>query len=119
MRQLFFFALIVALVWACGDAGSDKTESTSSGNSTSESTSVAAADAPDGKKIYKQYCIACHGLYGDMGASGAFNLTTSTLSVEEKVTVITNGRNAMTPFKDLLSEAEIKAVAEYTQELKK
>ncbi len=119
MRQLLFFALIIGMVWACGDASSDKTESSSSSSSSAESTSVAAADAPDGKKIYKQYCIACHGLYGDMGASGAFNLTTSTLSVEEKVTVITNGRNAMTPFKDLLSEAEIKAVAEYTQELKK
>jgi mono/diheme cytochrome c family protein len=72
----------------------------------------------DGEKIYKQYCVACHGVYGDMGASGAFNLKESKLSLDEKVTVITNGRNTMTPFKGLLSEAKIKAVAEYTEKLK-
>ncbi len=116
MRHLLLFALIAGLVWACGDAGSEKTESTSSSTASAEKP---AADAPDGKKIYKQYCIACHGLYGDMGASGAFNLQTSTLQVEERVAVITNGRNAMTPFKDLLSEEQIKAVAQYTLELKK
>jgi mono/diheme cytochrome c family protein len=53
-----------------------------------------------------------------MGASGAFNLKTSALPVEERINVITNGRNAMTPFKDLLTADKIKAVAEYTMTLK-
>ena len=54
-----------------------------------------------------------------MGASGAFDLTTSELSVEERINVITNGRNVMTAFKSILDEDKIKAVAEYTLTLKK
>jgi mono/diheme cytochrome c family protein len=74
---------------------------------------------PDGEKIYKIYCIACHGLSGDMGASGAAKLTESKLTLDERVKVITNGRNAMTSFKALLTPDKIQAVAKYTIELKK
>ena len=115
MKKFLVALGITALIIACGsESGSESTSDSSSTASTAE-----AAPAIDGKKIYKQYCVTCHGLYGDMGASGAFNLTTSELSVEERVQVITNGRNTMTPFKTLLSEEKIKAVAEYTLELKK
>lgn len=97
---------MVALV--CSQCSSDQS------NSSSE---TAAAPKVDGEKIYKTYCVTCHGIYGDMGASGAFNLKTSTLPVEERINVITNGRKAMTPFKDLLTPEKIKAVAEYTMTL--
>lgn len=73
----------------------------------------------DGAKVYKQYCVTCHGIKGDMGASGAFNLVESKLSLEEKINIITNGRNTMTAFEPILTEAKIKAVAEYTETLKK
>lgn len=100
-------------IWmmACGNAGTE-----------GEASALAAASptaADEGAKVFKQYCVACHGLYGDMGVNGAFNLQTSKLSLEEKVAVITNGRNAMTPFKDVLSPEQIKAVAQYTLTLKK
>ena len=115
MKKFLVALGITALIIACGsESGSESTSDSSSTASTAEAT-----PAIDGKKIYKQYCVTCHGLYGDMGASGAFNLTTSELSVDERVQVITNGRNTMTPFKTLLSEEKIKAVAEYTLELKK
>lgn len=111
---MLFFAAFTVLMMACGQSGNDKDANAGS--------QTASNDAAEGEKIYKQYCVTCHGLYGDMGASGAFNLKTSTLSVEEKVGVITNGRingpNVMTPFKDLLSEEQIKAVATYTMKLK-
>ncbi len=101
---------IVALVWACGgnDASADAAAST-----------VATADAEMGKKIYKQYCVACHGLYGDMGASGALDLTASVLSQAERITVITKGRGVMTPFEQILKPEEIAAVAAYSMTLKK
>lgn len=120
MKKLLFFAALVAFVVACG--GESGTDSASSSSESTASTTPAApppADAPDGEKIYKTNCIACHGLYGDMGASGAFNLQESELTVDERVEVITNGRNAMAAWGSLLSEAEIKAVAEYTTTLGK
>lgn len=112
MKYTLVFLLIASFIVACG--GSDAPEQTSS-------TQAAATSAPqaDGKKIYKQYCVTCHGLYGDMGASGAFNLTTSELPLAERIVVITKGRAAMTPFENLLDADEIAAVAAYTLELKK
>lgn len=83
---------------------------------TSDKT-MASASEPDGKSLYKQYCITCHGLYGNMGASGAYNLQESELSLEERVQVITKGRNAMNAFESLLKPEQIRAVAEYTMQL--
>ena len=85
------------------------------------SGSAAMSNTPsavDGKKIYKQYCVTCHGIYGDMGASGAANLTISKLKLNERIEVITNGRKAMASFKALLDKEKIKAVAQYTMTLK-
>jgi len=113
MRQLFVLALLAIFFVACGgpDDGAKKVTNTKK--------KKPAAKKIDGSKIYKQYCVTCHGITGDMGASGAFDLTSTKLSLDEKISVITNGRNTMTPFKGLLSDAKIKAVAEYTETLKK
>ena len=107
MKQWFIFLALAGLVLACGNVGSQGQFAANAGN-------ASEAQRPNGEKIYKQYCVTCHGLYGDMGASGAFNLQESQLSLEERTAVITNGRNAMTPFQSLLRKKEIKAVAEYT-----
>jgi len=105
------------LLFACSGSG----DSASGGDSAKgESKPVAAAKKkPDGAKIYKSYCVTCHGLYGDMGASGAHDLTASTLSKEERIQVITNGRGLMTAFESLLNEEKIEAVAEYVETLRK
>ncbi|MCP3929765.1 MAG: cytochrome c [Bacteroidetes bacterium] len=71
-----------------------------------------------GAAIYKQNCIVCHGIKGNMGAAGAFDLTKTELSLEERVDVLTNGRNTMPPLVGVLSEAQIEAVAEYSAQLK-
>lgn len=109
MKKVFILSMLAMLVYACSQAGDEN-------KSSSETT--ATTPIVDGEKIYKTNCVVCHGLYGDMGASGAFNLKTSTLSLEERINVITNGRKVMTPFKGILSEEKIKAVAEYTLKLK-
>jgi len=72
----------------------------------------------DGAKIYKLNCTICHGSNGKLGISGSKDLTKSILSKEERIQLIKNGKNAMLPFKALLSEEEIEAVAEYTFQLK-
>lgn len=72
----------------------------------------------DGREIYKSYCVSCHGAKGNMGGNGAFDLSTSALSLEGRIQVIHTGRNTMASFKTLLSQEQIRAVAEYTLELK-
>jgi len=110
MRQILILAFLGLFLLACGQDNKVKKVA---------AKKPAAKKKVDGAKVYKQYCVTCHGVNGDMGASGAFNLVESKLSLEERISVITNGRNTMTPFKGLLSEAKIKAVAEYTETLKK
>ncbi len=110
-KFFFIFAIIAGIVFACGQ------QETPGANAAAKAEAVAAK--PDGEKLYKQYCVTCHGLYGNMGASGAYNLQKSELALEERINVITNGRNTMTAFKSLLSEERIRAVAEYTLELSK
>jgi len=70
--------------------------------------------AADGAKLYKQYCIVCHGADGKLGLNGAKDLTTSKLTEAERIVQVTEGKNAMTPFKQVLSPEEIKAVVAYT-----
>lgn len=112
-KYLAIMFLLAVVVWACGGG-----EENPDAAATEDTPAAAAVEKPDGKKIYKQYCVTCHGLYGDMGASGAFNLQESSLPVAERVQVITNGRGAMTPFGSILKPEEIEAVAEYTLTLK-
>ena len=113
MKIVLVFTLMAAFVFACANKEGAKTSSNSKEVAQKQSKKI------DGAKIYKQYCVTCHGLYGDMGASGAHDLTASPLSLDERIQVITKGRNLMAPFESLLNEEKIKAVAKYTLTLKK
>ena len=71
-----------------------------------------------GKTIYEKKCINCHGENGKMGLSGAKDLTASSLTKNQKVTLIKNGKNAMMSFKTQLNDVEIDAVVDYLSQLK-
>lgn len=109
MKKYIVFVFLVCVIFACG---SEK-------KSSDRNMKKDLKQVVDGSKIYKRYCVSCHGMYGNMGTSGAFDLTKSALTLEEKVGVITNGRKLMTAFKSTLDEEEIKAVAEFTESLKR
>ena len=101
---LSIFAFVLIIACGSGDTSeSDKTAATS-----------ANTEHP-GKKVYNMYCIVCHGSDGTMGANGAHNLQESTLTLEERLQVITKGRNTMTAFEKVISEEKIKQVAEYIE----
>lgn len=74
---------------------------------------------PDGAAVFRKNCTTCHGASGSLGLNGAKDLATSSLSLDERVSIITEGKKLMTPFGNILSPEEIKAVAEYTVSLKK
>jgi len=83
-----------------------------------------AADAPleasiHGKALYNNYCTVCHGQYGDAGMSGAKNLKISTLTQQEVVAIITNGKGTMPAYAKIMSEKEIACVTEYVISLRK
>lgn len=73
----------------------------------------------DPEKLYKQNCRLCHGSKGKLGIGGASDLSTSTMKLSESITIISEGKGAMTGFSGILSNKEIKALAKYIQTLKK
>lgn len=83
-----------------------------------ESSTTSESIAPDGKAIYRQYCKLCHGADGQLGLNNAANLASSSLINEDLITVITYGRNTMQPYEEVLSAAEIDAVAAYVLSLR-
>ncbi|MEM8906998.1 MAG: c-type cytochrome, partial [Bacteroidota bacterium] len=68
-RLILAFICISFFIVACGNAGSGG----------GETTAPSASDLADGKKIYKKYCVACHGADGQMQLNGAKNFTESTM----------------------------------------
>lgn len=107
LSYLIILFVLISFYFACTSI---------SGNESNESP---LDDQVNGQKIYKKYCINCHGYDGDMGAHGAFNLQHSTLSFEEKKMVVLKGRNTMTAFEKVLTEPEIDAVVTYIAQFSK
>lgn len=99
----FGLTILMLSLYSCSD------------NSGSTSSSVPAAL---GASTFKKYCTSCHGADGKMGLNGAANLAISTLTKDEAVQVITNGRKLMAPYKSILSAEEIDAVAGYVLTLR-
>ena len=115
LRYVWIPCILMSILLACGG----EKQNPNFGNGSSP---LAGADAgPDGERIYKTRCVACHGAKGDMGANGAANLQQSQISLDERIATVTHGRldKGMTAFKGILSPEEIEAVAKYTLTLKK
>lgn len=113
-KLLLVFSVLSLVVFACGEDNSRKKLGSSKDKKEAKAVKVA-----DGEKIYKKNCVICHGTRGDMGASGAHNLTESILPLAERIAIVTKGRNTMVGFEAILNEDEIAAVAKYSMSLNK
>ncbi|MCE9540387.1 MAG: cytochrome c [Bacteroidetes bacterium] len=85
----------------------------------SKSMEALSANTLNGQELFNASCISCHGADGKLGLMEASDLSISTIDFAAKIEIIKNGKGAMTPFAEILSEEQIKAVAEYTESLKK
>jgi len=72
----------------------------------------------NGQELYIAACSGCHGVDGKLGIMGAKNLSASTMDLSARIELIKNGKAAMTSFSGILTDEQIKAVAEYSQSLK-
>lgn len=82
-----------------------------------------AEELTGGAKTYSDNCKVCHGPDGKKQLAGAKDLSISTLTLEQRIEQIANGKIAgravMPGYKAFLTEAQIKEVAEYLDLLKK
>ncbi len=75
-------------------------------------------DLEEGRVLFATTCKLCHGADGKLGLNGAMDLSKSTLTKEEKLFVISNGRNAMAAYKNVFTKDQIKLLANYVDTLK-
>jgi len=109
-RLPVLFFVTAFLISACNNSNGNRP----SGN---QQAAQAATNELPGQAVYQKNCKICHGSKGDLGLSGAANLRKSTLTPDEKIGVITFGRNGMAPHKDILTAEEIDQVAAYIETL--
>jgi mono/diheme cytochrome c family protein len=77
-------------------------------------------NAATGEEIYKaNNCGVCHGTDGKLMASGAKDLSQSTLSRADIEYRILNGKDPMQGYKDKLTQEQLKLLADYVETFRK
>lgn len=96
----FGIFVTAAILFSCGNSGEKKSSSKAIGQET-----------------YEKQCVRCHGEDGNLGLSGAKSLSKTNLSSADMIPIITNGSSGgiMPSYRDVLSEEEIKNVAQYIE----
>jgi uncharacterized membrane protein SirB2 len=80
---------------------------------------VVAAGADEGKAFYDAYCTSCHGADGKLMLAGAKDLSTSAMDYNSMLLLVSHGKNAMPPFKSVLSEEQIDKTVRYVETLRR
>lgn len=70
------------------------------------------------KKLFDVKCALCHGYDGRQQYAGAKNLGESSITRDEVLYRIREGKGAMPPQKDVLSDEQINALADYVFSLR-
>jgi mono/diheme cytochrome c family protein len=107
MRTLIRSMALASVLFAAGCGGDE-----SHNSPTQSSTAPSEASI---KRAYTMKCSLCHGTDGKLMASKAPDLSISTMSVEERIAIITYGKGTMPPQKDILDAATIRGIAEYIE----
>jgi cytochrome c6 len=97
MNKTLILLIFLALLYACASCGTPH-----------------APEKVSGADLFKKHCVLCHGATGTLGLNGARDLSKSKLSREQRIEIVSNGKAAMPVFRQILSQDEIEAVAEYT-----
>jgi cytochrome c553 len=85
----------------------------------SKSMESISSSTLNGQELFNASCTSCHGADGKLRLLEAADLSTSSMELSARIELIKNGKGAMTPFGGTLNDEQIKAVAEYSQTLKK
>ena len=103
-RTLLTIGSIALFVLACGGSEAPATMDESAGVS-------------KGEQLFLSNCTLCHGRDGKLGFNGAKDLTVSTLTKEEMIALVTNGKGLMMPYKNTLTAKDIEAVVQHVRSL--
>lgn len=103
-KSALLLFLTSLLLWSCGSEVAPENGS-----------SVAEVSEAQARSLYIRKCSLCHGDDGKLGASKSPDLSVSSMSLEERIALITYGKGTMPGQKGILNKAEIAAVARYVE----
>ena len=98
--------VIIAVAVGCGSNGDAGPTDAVPGRTVSET---------EARALYIRKCSLCHGNDGKLMASKSPDLSVSTITLAERVALITYGKGTMPAQKGVLDKAEITAVARYIE----
>ncbi|MFN0030764.1 MAG: c-type cytochrome [Flavobacteriales bacterium] len=101
--------LIEIICYSCGGANEKPSPSVAPSHT---------LNAAQIETLYRSKCSLCHGNDGRLNYAGAKDLSISTLTKEQIAAQIKYGKGTMPPQKDILSEEEMNALAEYALTLR-
>jgi mono/diheme cytochrome c family protein len=85
------------------------------GHKAKDAKAGAQIAALNGKEIFEEKCTLCHGGNGKLGVNGAKDLSVTALDHKGITDIISNGKNTMASYKDVLTKEQIEAVASYIE----
>jgi mono/diheme cytochrome c family protein len=120
---IIFIICITYSLLAC-NGGNSSVPTYTSTNKTDTSpytnnTEPAFTKTDRGGEIFRQRCIACHGMAGNTRNNNAANLQFSRLDSLSITEVIKNGRGVMPMFKGALADSDIGHLAVYVKSLRR
>jgi mono/diheme cytochrome c family protein len=115
-KKILAILAVILLIAAYGLAEMSKKQGSSKQKSKGTETS---ATAEIGHDIFVANCVACHGEDGKLQLMGSPDLSVSSQPLETRIEIIRNGKGVMNGFAGILNEEQIRAVAEYSETLKK
>lgn len=118
MKTRFSFILMVLILLAGCGGNSGNDDSSDKASSPKVVTPAPVDNVAAGEKIFRTYCIVCHGIDGKLGLNGAKDLSVSQLTTEERILQVTKGKGLMTPFEGILNPDQIQQVVEYAETLR-
>lgn len=81
-------------------------------------TTAAGSDVvAEGKLVYQNSCVNCHGAGGKLGYMGAKDLATTAYNTDQQKQIIRNGKNFMPPHSKL-TDQQVDAVVQYVATFK-
>ncbi len=108
-----FLSLFIVLSAVCTYHGIQAQQTDPSSQRPGNSAEFSAERIEQGKKMYKQFCLRCHG--PEMNNSGnAFDLRTFPLDQRDRFfNSVTNGKRQMPPWKGTLTDEDIEILWTY------
>jgi mono/diheme cytochrome c family protein len=106
LRFILTGLILTALAIGCGSQGDTGSAADAADKDVSET---------EARALYIRKCSLCHGDDGQLMASKSPDLSVSTMTLAERVALITYGKGTMPAQKGVLDKAQITAVAHYIE----